>query len=67
MHLFGGSPKVTTTVAPAPQASDTQAQGAADSAAKLAAAQTGGYQSYMKTGGLGVPNVRTSTASLLGL
>jgi hypothetical protein len=66
MHLFGSTPKVSTTP-PAPKATDTQAQGAADAAAKLAAAQTGGYQSYMKTGGLGVSNVRTSTASLLGL
>lgn len=49
---------------------NTTSEGAArQTTARLFAAQQGGFQSTMRTGGLGVPAsaVRTSSSALLGL
>lgn len=62
----------TPKVSPAPvtpQARDSQAAAQQLATKQILAAQEGGFNSYMRTGGMGVPgsSVRTSTASLLGV
>jgi hypothetical protein len=52
---------------PPPLPVKTTQDGVATSTAQLAAAAAGGFQSLNKTGGLGVGQVSTSSAKLLGL
>jgi hypothetical protein len=67
MSLFGGARASPAPIPATPSPVATQQDGVAESTSKLLAAQTGGFSSYMKTGGLGVPDPRTSSARLLGL
>lgn len=64
--LFPKAPKPAPPP-PVPNVRNTQSEGAAQTAAQRAAAVAGGFQSTLRTGGLGVTNVNTSTAGLLGL
>lgn len=64
--LFPKTPKPSPPP-PVPNVKNTQSEGAGASAAQRSAAATGGFASTLRTGGLGVTNVSTSTAQLLGL
>ncbi|MDP2619899.1 MAG: hypothetical protein Q8P46_06935 [Hyphomicrobiales bacterium] len=67
MSIFGGSKAKPTPLPPAPRAEDKKAAAAATTSARLLAAQSGGYQSTVRAGGMGLPDPLTTTAKLLGL
>jgi hypothetical protein len=64
MHFGSAQP---AALPPVPQPAKSQTAGATAATKQLYAANEGGYNSYLRNGGLGVPNVNTSVASLLGI
>lgn len=64
--MIGHAPK-PTPLPPVPLPYKSTQDGATVGASALAQVAAGGYQSTQKTGGLGVQDVITSSAKLLGL
>lgn len=64
--MFGSAPK-PAPLPPVPLPYKSTQDGATVGASALAQVAAGGYQSTQKTGGLGVQDVITSSAKLLGL
>lgn len=67
MSLFSGFKAKPQPLPPAARAEDEKAKAAASTSARLLAAQSGGYQSTVRTSGLGAPDPLTTSARLLGL